>query len=148
MAYDLHRLRQPGLFSKAARLDGQGRITKKAFAWLQQHVPSIKNRYCAQSRRAVLASTASCCRNDAVLFKDDGATWLAGEVLAFFRIGTEPVAVVTTWKLVTFKREWARAMWLVTTDLRLVPLTDVLCSVTYTRCKNDRVMSLIPYLFR
>ena len=146
LARDLHRLKQPGLFDTAAKLDPPRKISKKSLQLLRTAYgdSACPPAECFQSSRARLSNSSVCCSGDAVLMKSSSRKWDAAEVLMFVSIRAEPMALVREWSLESCRQDWSRATWKMLESIVFVPLEDLLSPVAFSHCRDSRAITLIP----
>ena len=151
LAHDLHVLKTPGLFDMSCKLVTPRTATKETLKFLQLAFGGgvdANRANCQQSIQAQLSSTMKCKAGDVALLDLGNSTLAAGEVLLFVAVHDEAFAVVAEWELESYTLHLLRATWRILDTVKILPLQQVLASLTYTLCKDSRAMTLIPFPFR
>ena len=151
LARDLHILKTPGLFDMSCKLVTPRTATKETLKFLHLAFGGgvdTNQANCQQSSQAQLSSTMQCKASDVALLDLGTSALAAGEVLLFVAVHDEAFAVVAQWELESYKLDLLRATWRILDTVKILPLQQVLASLTYTLCKDSRAMTLIPFPFR
>ena len=82
-------------------------------------------------------------KDDVVLVKVDG-TIVAGQIWFHAQVPHASVSLVSLWQRVHWNADTASAEWSVSAAPALVFLEDILGSVIYTECKDNKVRTLVP----
>ena len=104
---------------------------------------------CLTSNEARVSGVAACSRGDVVLLRGaTGRDIVAGQVWALVSYHDEPIAIVAVWALANMDKSTGTAEWREEHAPMLIPMSDVITPVTYTRCRAGIVRTLVPCQLR
>ena len=141
----LHDVKEHGLFDVSVGLKKPRAATKKALAFLSNHIGfelDINN--CKISKDARVRC-GSCSRKDIVLisnpdhgFFECGEVWLHAEVMG------SCISLVSMWSRVGYDKPKGLMQWQRNDNPMLIPTADIISAVTYRTLADNTVLTILP----
>lgn len=147
-SHHLAALSKPHLFDYEVGLVSP-RPAHLKLAQLVEAELGVQGGNCLTSNEARVSGVATCSRGDVVLLRGaTGRDIVAGQVWALVSYHDEPIAIVAVWALANMDKSTGTAEWREEQAPMLIPMSDVITPVTYTRCRAGIVRTLVPCQLR